>query len=218
MSMRIDIWSDVACPWCYVGKRNLETALAELDLDEVEIRWRAFELDPSAPTSTTKSMSEILSAKYQVPLEQAVEMNRQMTAMAASVGLDYDLDAIQLGNSFDAHRLAKMAEEAGMGGQAAEALFAAYFTEGRRLSDRSVLVDIGTSLGLDPDEVTSMLESDRYVEDVRADEAMAQEAGFSGVPTYVIDGRFAVPGAQPPETLVRLLGKVAAGVTDPSQL
>jgi predicted DsbA family dithiol-disulfide isomerase len=216
--MRIDIWSDVACPWCYVGKRNLETALAELDLDEVEIRWRAFELDPTAPPSTTRSMSEILSAKYHVPLEQAVEMNQQMTAMAASVGLEYHLDAVQLGNSFDAHRLAKMAEEAGQGEEAAEALFAAYFTEGRRLSDHDVLVDIGSGLGLDTEEIASMLDSDRYAEDVRADEAMAQEAGFTGVPTYVIDGRFAIPGAQPPETLIRLLGKVAAGVTDPSQL
>lgn len=216
--MKIDIWSDVACPWCYVGKRNLETALAELDLEDVEVRWRAFELDPGAPTSTTRSMAEILAAKYQVSAEEAEEMNRRMTSVASKAGLEYHLDDVKLGNSFDAHRLAKMAEEVGRGSDAAEALFHAYFVEGRRISEHATLIEIGTEIGLEAEEVALMLDSDRYAEDVRGDEEIAREAGFGGVPTYVIDGKFALPGAQPPETLVRILSKVASGVTDPASL
>ena len=216
--MKIDIWSDVACPWCYVGKRNLEAALAELDLDEVEVRWRAFELDPSAPQSTSRTMSEVLSAKYQVTTEEAEEMNRRMTSVASKAGLEYHLDEVKLGNSFDAHRLAKMAEEIGRGSEAAEALFHAYFVEGRRISDHATLIEIGVGLGLDPEAIEVMLSTDRFADEVRGDEALAREAGFGGVPTYVIDGKFALPGAQPPETLVRILSKVAAGVTDPGSL
>ena len=210
--MRIDVWSDVACPWCYVGKRNLEQALDQLGL-EVEVRWRAFELDPTAPASTSRSMAEILSIKYGTTLEQAHEMNRQMTATAAKLGLEYHLDTLQLGNSFDAHRLAKLADEHGLGGEMAERLFAAYFTESLRISDPDVLLRLGVEIGLDADEITALLEGDAFAEDVRADEAMAAESGFTGVPTFVIDGQFAIPGAQPAETLVRLLGRLATSDT-----
>ena len=208
--MKIDIWSDVICPWCYVGKRNLEHALADLEIDP-EIRWRAFELDPTSPPGTSRSLAEAMAAKFGVEVSQAQEMNAQMTKVAAQAGLDYRLDIARPGNSFDAHRLAKLAEEQGLGGVAAERLFSAYFTEGALLSDHAVLVDLGEEIGLDADEVRSMLDSDRFTDAVRSDEALAADAGFSGVPTIVIDDRFAIPGAQPPDVLIRLLTKIQDG-------
>ena len=208
--MKIDIWSDVICPWCYVGKRNLEHALADLEIDP-EIRWRAFELDPTSPPGTSRSLAEAMAAKFGVEVSQAEEMNAQMTKVAAQAGLDYRLDIARPGNSFDAHRLAKLAEEQGLGGVAAERLFSAYFTEGALLSDHAVLVDLGEEIGLDADEVRSMLDSDRFTDAVRSDEALAADAGFSGVPTIVIDDRFAIPGAQPPDVLIRLLTKIQDG-------
>jgi predicted DsbA family dithiol-disulfide isomerase len=210
--MRIDIWSDVACPWCYVGKRNLETAIDELGI-EVEIRWRAYELDPEAPPSTSLSMAEVLSRKYGVSVDEAHAMNANMTRTAERAGLEYHLDDLKLGNSFDAHRLAKLAEAHDLGDAAAEALFAAYFTMGRSIADHATLLDIGVAIGLDQAEVAEMLASDAYADEVRGDEAMAAEAGFSGVPTFVVDGAFAIPGAQPADTFVRLLGKMASGDT-----
>ena len=209
--MKIDVWSDVACPWCYVGKRNLETALAELDID-ADVHWRAYELDPTAPASSSLGMAEVLSRKYGVDLEQAHEMNARMTQTAAAVGLEYHLDTLKLGNSFDAHRLAKLADERGLGGEMAERLFAAHFTENQLISDRDTLLALAVEVGLDADEAAAVLDSDAYGDEVRGDEEFASEAGFSGVPTSVIDGKLAIPGAQPPDVLVRLLGRMAANL------
>jgi predicted DsbA family dithiol-disulfide isomerase len=206
--MRIDVWSDVACPWCYVGKRNLEAALAETGL-EAEVHWRAFELDPAAPRSTEHRMDELLAEKYGMSAEQAAAANAQMTETARRAGLDYHLDTVQLANSFDAHRLTKLAEARGLGAAAAERLFAAYFTEGRLISDAGTLVELGVDLGLAEEEVLALLGSDAFAEEVRSDEATAQEAGFTGVPTFVVDGKFAIPGAQSTETMVRLLSRLA---------
>jgi len=205
--MRIDIWSDVACPWCYVGKRNLETALTETGI-EAEIHWRAFELDPSAPLSVEKPMAEVLASKYNLTLEQAEAMNQQMTETARDAGLNYRLDLIKMGNTFNAHRLAKLAEGRGRGTQAAERLFAAYFTEGAALSDPTTLKEIGVGLGLEAEELDALLSSDAFANEVRADEDMAHEAGITAVPTFVIDGKFAIPGAQPVETMIRLLERL----------
>ena len=209
--VRIDIWSDVACPWCYVGKRNLEAALVEIDL-EAEIHWRAFELDPSSPATVVGTLDEVLAAKYGMGLEQARAMNAQMTETARAAGLEYHLDRVQLGSSFDAHRLAKLAEARGRGAAAAERLFAAHFTEGRRISDPDTLLEIGLEIGLDEAEVRQVLESTVFTDQVRRDEADAQEAGITGVPTFVIDGRFAIPGAQSVETMARLLRRVTEDV------
>ena len=206
--MRIDVWSDVACPWCYVGKRNLESALAETGL-EAEVHWRAFELDPTAPARSEHSMDELLATKYAMTPAQAEAANAQMTETARAVGLEYHLESVQLANSFDAHRLAKLAEARGLGGQATERLFAAYFTEGRLISDAATLVELGQDIGLAEEEVLALLGSDAFADEVRADEAMAQEAGFTGVPTFVVEGRFAIPGAQSTETMVRLLSRLA---------
>ena len=205
--LRIDVWSDVACPWCYVGKRNLEAALAELG-EPAEVHWRAFELDPSAPPSVHQPMDELLSTKYGVTIEQARQMNAQMTETAQKSGLNYRLEDVKIGNTFNAHRLAKFAEANGHGEAMTERLFAAYFTEGAALSDQETLVQLGTDVGLDSQAVHTMLASDEFGAAVRQDEADAQDAGFTSVPTFVLNGQFSIPGAQPVETMVRLLQRV----------
>ena len=155
-------------------------------------------------------MAEVLSRKYGVSPERAAQMNDQMTATAATVGLEYHLDTLKLGNSFDAHRLAKLADDRGRGGEMAERLFAAHFTENQLISDHDTLIALAVEVGLDAEEAAAVLDSDAYGDEVRGDEEFASEAGFSGVPTYVVDGKLAIPGAQPPDVLVRLLGRMAA--------
>jgi predicted DsbA family dithiol-disulfide isomerase len=206
--MRIDVWSDVACPWCYVGKRNLEAALRATGID-AELHWRAFELDPGAPKAVDRSLEEVLASKYQMSVERATELNVEMTETARQAGLEYHLDKVRLANSFDAHRLAKLAEARGLGGAATERLFAAYFSEGRLISDPETLVELGTDIGLDAEEVRALLDGPAFAAEVRADEEAAREAGFTGVPTFVVDGRIAIPGAQSPETMERLLSRLA---------
>lgn len=199
--MRIDIWSDVVCPFCWIGKRHLEEALKEFRAEhadaEVEILWRAFQLDPNADASSTETIPEMIARKYSMPLEAAVESQDQMAANFASVGLEFNWRDAKSGNTFDAHRLAAMASDRGLDDEADEALKKAYFTDGRLVSDHGVLREIGESLGLPGDEVAEMLASDAYAIDVRHDMTMAQGLGISGVPFFVFDGKFAVNGAQP---------------------
>lgn len=206
--MLIEIWSDVVCPWCYVGKRNLEAALVEFaHADQVSIEWRSYELDPTTPTRVELSMDEVLERKYGMTPEQASTANRQMTDLAAKTGLEYHLDRVQIGNTFDAHRLIHLAARHGKGGEMKERLLRAYFTEGRGISLRADLVELGTEFGLDPVEVAQVLDGDEFAVDVRADEARAMELGSTGVPFFVFDGRLGIPGAQPPDVLLRLLNR-----------
>ncbi|MGV3114044.1 DsbA family oxidoreductase [Corynebacterium freneyi] len=199
--MRIDIWSDVVCPFCWIGKRHLEEALKEFRAEhadaEVEILWRAFQLDPNAEAESSETIPEMISRKYGIPLEAAVESQDQMAATFASVGLEFNWRNARSGNTFDAHRLAAMASDHDLDDEADEALKKAYFTDGRLVSDHGVLREIGESIGLPGDEVAEMLASDAYAIDVRHDMTMAQGLGISGVPFFVFDGKFAVNGAQP---------------------
>ena len=207
--MRIEIWSDVVCPWCYIGKRNLEAALAEFPhADQVTVEWRSFELDPTTPARVELSMDEVLERKYGMSPDQAATANRQMTELAAGVGLEYHLDRVQIGNTFDSHRLLHLAAHEGRGGEMKERLLRAYFTEGRSVSDPAALTDLAAEVGLDRARVGVVLASDEYADEVRADEARAVELGSTGVPFFVLDGRFGVPGAQPPDVLLRLLHRV----------
>ena len=218
--MKVEIWSDVVCPWCYIGKRNLEAALAEFPhRDRVEVEWRSFELDPTTPTRVELSMDEVLERKYGMSAEQASTANRQMTELAAKVGLEYHLDRVQIGNTFDAHRLIHLADAEGRGGAMKERLLAAYFTEGRSVSDHATLAELAGDVELDPALVAEVLDGDAYAAEVRADEARAVELGSTGVPFFVIDGRFAVPGAQPPDVLLRFLNRVwdSTGESAPAQ-
>jgi predicted DsbA family dithiol-disulfide isomerase len=204
--MKIEIWSDVVCPWCYIGKRNLEVALTGFEhADQVEIEWRSYELDPTTPRRVELSMDEVLSRKYGMSQEEAVAANQRMTELAATVGLDYHLDRVQIGNTFDAHRLIHLAAAEGRGGAMKERLLRAYFTEGRAVSDPATLTELATEVGLDPDRVAAVLEGDEFADEVRADETRAMELGSTGVPFFVFDERLGVPGAQPPDVLLRLL-------------
>jgi predicted DsbA family dithiol-disulfide isomerase len=204
--MKIEIWSDVVCPWCYIGKRNLEVALAGFEhADRVEIEWRSYELDPRTPLRVELSMDEVLSRKYGMTREEATAANLRMTELAATVGLEYHLDDVQIGNTFDAHRLIHLAATEGRAGCMKERLLRAYFTEGRAVSDPATLTELAVEVGLDADRVTEVLEGSEFGEEVRADEARALELGSTGVPFFVFDERLGVPGAQPPDVLLRLL-------------
>ncbi len=206
--MLIEIWSDVVCPWCYIGKRNLEAALAEFDhADQVVVEWRSYELDPTTPARVELSMDEVLERKYGMTSEQASTANRQMTELAAKVGLEYHLDRVQIGNTFDAHRLIHLAAAVGKAGAMKERLLRAYFTEGRAISDRATLADLAADVGIDAGRVGEVLSGDEFAAAVRADEAQAMDLGSTGVPFFVFDERLGIPGAQPPDVLLRLLNR-----------
>jgi predicted DsbA family dithiol-disulfide isomerase len=195
--MTIDIWSDIVCPWCYIGKRRFEQALARFaHRDQVQLIWRSFELDPHAPRQSPGTLNDMLVRKIGVSLAQAAAMHAQVTALAAKEGLDYQLDRARHGNTFDAHRLIHLAARHGRQAQAKERLLRAYFTDGLPIGDRDTLLTLGAELGLPSDDVRAMLEGDAYAEAVRADEQRARALGISGVPFYVIDKRYGVSGAQ----------------------
>lgn len=204
--MLVEIWSDVACPWCYVGKRRFEKALELFEhRDEVEVRWRSFELDPSAPTERARSGPEHLAAKYGTSLEQARLMNRRLEEVAATEGLEFRLDTLRTGNTFDAHRLLHLAAEQGVADEVKEAFMHAYFTANRLMSDHAVLEGLAVEAGLPADDVRAVLASDRYAAEVRADEAEAGRLGANGVPFFVIDRAFGVSGAQPADLFTEVL-------------
>ena len=204
----IDIWSDIACPWCYVGKRRLERALATFP-HEVEITWRAFELDPEAPPMRDPSVSQSqhIAQKYGIPVEAADARLRDMTLMAKEDGLDLRFDLVRSGNTFDGHRVVHFATERGCGGEMKERILRAYMTEGQLVSDPDVLVRLGSEVGLDGVDVRKMLESGTCADAVRADEREAEALGIRGVPFFVIDGRHGVSGAQPAGQLLEVLHK-----------
>ena len=206
--MKVEIWSDVVCPWCYVGKRRFERALASFaHRDEVELVWRSFELDPQAPPSPDEpgSYAERLAAKYGGGLAHAQAMIDNMTATAAGEGLDFRFDRARPGNTFDAHRLLHLALERGVQDDVKERLDRATFTDGLRVSDHEALVAVVAEAGLDPDEAREVLASDRYADAVRADEAQARAYGITGVPFFVVDAKYGVSGAQPAELISEVL-------------
>jgi predicted DsbA family dithiol-disulfide isomerase len=204
--MKVEIWSDVVCPWCYIGKRRFEQALARFaHRDEVEIVWRSFELDPGAPRSTPGSLNDMLAKKMGTTTARAAAMNAHVSELAAGEGLDYHLDIARPGNTFDAHRLIHLAAANGKQGEAKERLMRAYFTEGAAIGERETLVALGVELGLPAEDVRAALESDTYAAEVRADENRARMFGISGVPFFAIDERYGISGAQPAELFTQTL-------------
>jgi predicted DsbA family dithiol-disulfide isomerase len=204
--MKIEIWSDVVCPWCYIGKRRFETALAHFaQRDQVQVVWRSFELDPRAPRRSPGTVNDMLARKLGGSVAQAAAMHAHVTALAAREGLDYQFDRAQHGNTFDAHRLIHLAAAHGLQAQAKERLLRAYFTDGLAIGDLDTLVAIGAELGLPADDVRAMLEGDAYADAVRADERRAAALGISGVPFYVIDEWYGVSGAQDPSVFLGAL-------------
>ncbi|GAA5513165.1 hypothetical protein Dcar01_01891 [Deinococcus carri] len=207
--LRVDIWSDIACPWCYIGKRRFEQALATFpQREQVEVVWHAFELDPSAPAQGPLSVRDGLARKYGRTPEQAQEMLDHMTGVAAQEGLDYHFERLRPTNTFQAHQLIQLAAEQGLADAVEERLFAAYLTQGELLGDPEALVRLGTEAGLAAEEVRAALESGRYAQAVRQDEAQAQALGISGVPFFVLGGKYGVSGAQPAEVLRGALEQV----------
>jgi predicted DsbA family dithiol-disulfide isomerase len=215
--LRVDVWSDIACPWCYVGKRRLEAALERFShRDEIEVVWHAFELDPGASRERDRSVSyaERISKKYGSSLEHARTMITRMTEMARGDGLAFEFDRIRSGNTFDAHRLIHLARERGIQDAVKERFLLAYMTEGEPIGDPRTLARLATEAGLPADEVESVLAGDTYASDVRADEREANELGINGVPFFVLGGRYAVSGAQPAELLLGALNQAWKAVED----
>ncbi|HVM03365.1 MAG TPA: DsbA family oxidoreductase [Acidimicrobiales bacterium] len=204
--MTVEIWSDVVCPWCYVGKRRFESALARFPhRRQVEVRWRSFELDPSAPAPADADLVGHLAAKYRVSREEARAMNDRVTAVAAGEGLALRLEQARRGRTFDAHRLLHLGAARGVQGALAERLMAAYFTEGEPLADHQALVRAAVAVGLDGAEAGRVLAGDAYADDVRADQADARRLGISAVPFFVVDRRYGVAGAQPADVVLAAL-------------
>jgi predicted DsbA family dithiol-disulfide isomerase len=202
--MLVEIWSDIACPWCYVGKRRFEQALAAFEhRDDVEVRWRSFELDPAAPGERTVRIAE----KYGTTVEQAREMEQRMVETAAAEGLDFRFAVARSGTTFDAHRLVHLAQEHGLADAMKERLLLAYFSEGELMSDHDALIRLAGEVGLDQAEVRAMLAGERYAAEVRDDERTAARLGIRAVPTFVVDRARGASGAQPPAELLALLAQ-----------
>lgn len=213
--MRVEIWSDIACPWCYIGKRRFEAALARFEhRDEMEVVWRSFELDPGAPAEPEGDLAEALARKYGSSVEQVQERWEGMTAMAAEDGLDMRFHDVRRGNTFDAHRLTHLAAAHGLGDATVERLFRAHHTEGELLSDHTVLERLAVEAGLPGSEVAEVLADDRFAAEVREDERTAASLGITAVPFFVIDRAMGASGAHPPEVLLQLLGRGWAARAD----
>lgn len=204
--MKIEIWSDFVCSFCYIGKRKLEIALNKFEYrDEVEIDFKSFELDPTSKKKVDGNMHEIIAKKYGITVEQAKASNEQIILQAKEGGLNYNFDDIIPTNTFDAHRLTHYAKAEGKKTEMSERLFKAYFTEALNISDYKVLSDLASEVGLNGDEALKFLESDKYKAEVREDEETASRYGISGVPYFVLNNKFAVPGSQPPEAFLETL-------------
>jgi predicted DsbA family dithiol-disulfide isomerase len=204
--MHVEIWSDIACPWCYVGKRRFEAALAQFeDRDEVTVTWRSFELDPSAPAEREHGAAEHIARKYGMSVEQAAARQADMTDLAAADGIAFRFDLQRGGNTFDGHRLLHLAAGHGRQDALKERLLLAYHCEGELISGHDVLRRLAADAGLPDDEVVDLLAGDAYAAEVRSDERTAHELGISAVPFFVVDRAVGASGAQPPEVLVHLL-------------
>jgi predicted DsbA family dithiol-disulfide isomerase len=198
--VKIDIWSDIVCPFCYIGKRHLELALDGFEhADDVEIVWHSYELDPTIEAVPDGTLVEKIAAKYGMTPEQSQRSQEDIAARAAEVGLEFNWREARFGNTFDAHRLVHLAAQHGRAGEAHERLMRAYFTEGVAVGDTHELQRLGAELGLPDDEVRELFDSDRFADEVRADEETARAAGISSVPFFVFGEKYAVSGAQPVE-------------------
>lgn len=197
MNMKVEIWSDIACPFCYIGKREFENALARFPHKErVDVQWKSFQLDPSAPKRSDEDMYTMLAKKKGGTREQMKGMVAGVVERARTVGLDYDMEQAVMVNTYDGHRLIQLAKSKGLGDAMEERLFKAHFVEGADLSDQAVLQRMGEEAGLAPADVAALWPGDEFGDAVRADIAEAQRIGVRGVPFFVIDGKYAVSGAQ----------------------
>ncbi|RXZ83006.1 DsbA family oxidoreductase [Paenibacillaceae bacterium] len=203
--MKIEVWSDFACPFCYIGKRRLESALEQFaHRDDVKVEFKSFELDPNAKRDVDFDIHDMLFKKYGMTREQAMANNINLTEQAKALGLEFNMDKMVLTNTFDAHRLTHLAALHGKREEMAERLFRAYFTEGKHLGDHDVLADLAAEIGLDRQEALGALQSETaHQQEVRTDEQEASQLGVRGVPFFVIDRKYAISGAQPSEVFLQ---------------
>lgn len=206
--MKVEIWSDIMCPFCYIGKRNLEAALAQFpQAENIEIEWKSFQLDPNLPEKAIDNHEEYLSKRKGFSIEQVKGMLEQVTNTARQAGLEYHLEKLVIVNSFNAHRLIQFAKAKNLGDQAEERLFYAYFTEGKDVASIEILKQIGIEIGLAENEIEEAFINDQYAENVHQDIQEASEIGVTGVPFFVFDRKYAVSGAQPAHTFLQALEK-----------
>jgi len=206
--MKIEIWSDVMCPFCYIGKRNFETALEQFsNKNGIEVEWKSFQLDPSLPEVQDSNYTDYLMVSKGLGRPQVEGMLNNVTQMAKGVGLEYDFDRAVMVNSFKAHRVLQLAKMRGLGDAAEERLFRAFFTEGRNIADDDTLLELGKEEGLNETEIRSSLSDERYSDMVRQDIQEARAIGVTGVPFFVFNRKYAVSGAQPPQAFLQTLEK-----------
>lgn len=206
--MKVKIWSDVRCPFCYIGKKKFENALVDFSgKDQVEIEWKSYQLDPTLKTDPNLNTLEYFMKVKNISESQAREMFKGAAQMAEEVGLDFNLEGSVLANSFMAHRLIQLAKSNGVDNEAKEALFKAHFTEGKNIDDPEVIEEIATSIGINSNEVKDMLVSDAFSYEVKQDEMEARNIGVRGVPFFVVDDKYAISGAQPSEVFLQTLQK-----------
>jgi predicted DsbA family dithiol-disulfide isomerase len=206
--MQVEIWSDIVCPFCYIGKRRFEAALEQFPQKaHVQIVYKSFQLDANAPKDFEYGVHDMLAAKYGMSREEAIRMNEQVGAQAEALGLQYRFDTMILTNTLDAHRLIHFAAQYGKSPEVTELLFKAYFTDSKHVGDAATLASIGAGAGLDPEAITTMLASEQYVEEVQADQREGARLGVRGVPFYVVNRKYAISGAQSPEVFLQALEK-----------
>ncbi|NNG81096.1 MULTISPECIES: DsbA family oxidoreductase [Acinetobacter Taxon 24D] len=205
--MRVDIWSDVVCPFCYIGKKRLEAAAEQAGL-ELEVHWHSYELDPEAPIRQEISNSERLAQKYGRTVADVEEMQRNIAAMAAEEGIQFNWENANSGNTFNAHRIIHLAQSKGLGSEAKEAFFYSYMTQGLPIGERETIEDVAARIGLNPVEVEDVLNSEEYADFVKFDEDVARDQlKVTGVPFFVFDQRIALAGAQPREVFLQVFEK-----------
>jgi predicted DsbA family dithiol-disulfide isomerase len=209
--MQVEIWSDVVCPWCYLGKRHFDRALELFPhRDEVEVTYRSFELDPAAPSGQSTATVEMLASKYGMTLAQAHDAQLQMEQRAAQYGLTFRMAGLRSGNTRDAHRLLHLAKAKGSQAELVEALHRAYFTDQASVFDHAALAEVAAAAGLDHAQALGVLASDEYGPDVEADEEIARSLGVNGVPFFAVDRHYGISGAQSAETIAQVLDRAWA--------
>ena len=208
--MKIEVWSDYVCPFCYIGKRRLEEAIESTGLhDKVEVVFKAYQLDPNSPKESDESVQVELAEKYGMSIDEAKNMTKNVEVQAKSVGLNYDFDKMTPANTFDAHRIAKLAVEEGVAPEVTERLLKAYFIEGEKIGREDILLRLAEEAGVSSDRAKEVLDSDEFADDVRMDIAEAGQIGVKGVPFFVINRKYAISGAQPAEAFADALKKAA---------
>lgn len=216
-NLKIEIWSDVMCPFCYIGKRNFEKALSQIeDKSKIEVEWKSFQLDPTIPDEIDSSVSAIayLAEKKGMTLEHSKSLHDNVIQMAANVGLKFDYSKAIVANSFNAHKLIQLAKSKKIGDAAEELLFKAYFTEGKNVNDTETLVQLGMNIGLEKIEVENALKDEMFDQLVKKDLDEAQQIGVTGVPFFVFNRKYAISGAQPSETFAAAIQQTIDEISD----